>query len=127
MKATTGWTEIDICSACYPKFEISFSLKLEQNPEVVLPNDDEATLQFLLKEKDGEKITTLGEVTILITIKCTKNKADTLYGDMQELKLPVGVPHQIPNQEKTPDVAKKLDKGPTPSFQLFSFHYDNIC
>jgi len=78
-----GWVEVDTSKACFPEFKVEFQIRIDfadADQKV-----DDATLQFILKDKDGENVKEIGESIIVVTLKCTKNKSDSLRGQMREI------------------------------------------
>jgi len=79
-----GWVEVDTAKAQYPEFLVEFQIRIEfaDNDEKV----DDVTLRFVLKDKEGDKVKPLGEASIAVSLKCTKNKSDSLRGHMTEYR-----------------------------------------
>jgi len=79
-----GWVEVDTVKAAYPEFLIEFQIRIEFAD--VEEKVDDVVLRFVLKDKEGDKVKAIGESSIAVSLKCTKNKSDSLIGQMKDFR-----------------------------------------
>jgi hypothetical protein len=78
-----GWVEVDTTKAKYPDFRVEFQVRISTTDD---KDVDNSVIAFYFKDKTNNEVKTMGQCSIPVSLRCTKNKSDSIIGRMTELQ-----------------------------------------
>lgn len=89
-----GWVEVDTTKAKYPDFRVEFQVRISTTED---KDVDNSVIAFYFKDKTNNDVKVMGQCSIPVSLRCTKNKSDSITGRMTELQTHNPITNEIAN------------------------------